>query len=64
MLGQIIETANVATDIDNYEFGPKEAKIFRQHYPPGKFMEYSWNIPMRYFQYIQKKFPMKFRGIF
>ena len=34
--------------------------------PPGKYMfvEYSWNIPIRYSQYIPKKFPMKFRGIF
>ena len=34
--------------------------------PPGKYMfvEYSKNIPMRYSQYIRKKFPMKLRGIF
>ena len=27
------------------------------------FLEYMWNIPMTYSQNIQKKFPMKFRGI-
>ena len=35
-------------------------------YPTVKFMfvEYSWNIPMRYSQYILKKFLMKSREIF
>ena len=30
--GQIIEEANVPTDIDNYERGPEEVKIFRTEY--------------------------------
>ena len=38
----------------------------RRNHPPGKhmFVERSWNIPMRYSQYIQKIFPMKFRRVF
>ena len=28
------------------------------------FVEYSWDIPLTYPQYIRKKFTMKFRGIF
>ena len=28
------------------------------------FVEYWWNVPMGYSQYIRKKFPMKFWGIF
>ena len=34
--------------------------------PPGKYMflEYSWNIPRGYSQYIWKIFPIKFRGRF
>ena len=35
-------------------------------YPQSKyvFMEYLWNIPMKYFLYVRKKFSMKFRKIF
>ena len=40
--------------------------FYSNHYPSVKYMfvEYSWNIPIRYSQYIRKKFPMKFLGIF
>ena len=39
---------------------------FQHGYPSGKhmFVEYSCNIPLRYPQYIRKKFSMKLREIF